>query len=61
MHAVLHAALNAAVDRSLVARNVADRVRLPAAVRARPTAWTGEELQQFLTAIADDPLASRSC
>ena len=29
VHSIIHAALNAAVDRNLVQRNVSDRVRLP--------------------------------
>lgn len=57
VHAVLHAALNAAVDRGLVARNVSDRVRLPKANRSRPAAWTAQELQQLFSLAAGDPLA----
>jgi len=57
IHALLHAALNAATDRNLVPRNVADRVRLPRVPRPTLATWSPEELVRFLEHAAGDRLA----
>ncbi|WP_310725040.1 tyrosine-type recombinase/integrase [Streptomyces sp. N2A] len=59
----LRAALNLAVRRQLVARNVAEHVTIPRAARKDDKAnkkkyvpWTQEEVQQFLAHVASDRL-----
>lgn len=59
----LRAALNLAVRRQLVARNVAEHVTIPRAARKAAKAkkktyipWTQEEVQQFLAHVATDRL-----
>jgi len=57
IHALLHSALNSALDRNLVPRNVADRVRLPRVPRPTLATWSPEELVRFLEHAAGDRLA----
>lgn len=52
-HVVIHRALEIAVKWGLVARNVADAVELPEIRREKFDVWTAEEVNTFLTAIAD--------
>src|SRR5690606_35145142 len=59
----LRAALNLAVRRQLVARNVAEHVTIPRAARREARAkkktyipWTQDEVQQFLAHVATDRL-----
>ena len=58
IHSIIHAALNSAVDRNLVQRNVSDRVRLPRVPRTKLTTWTSEELRRFLESSAGDRLVA---
>ena len=51
---ILKKALGDAVRLELLARNVCDAVDAPTVGRAAFDAWTLEEVQSFLTAIADD-------
>jgi integrase len=48
VHRVLHRALRIAVRQGLVARNVADAVEPPKAIRRRPELWSADEAARFL-------------
>ncbi len=56
VHAILHAALSAAVQRGLLGHNVSDHVRLPRAPKPRLATWTPEQLQRFLESTQSDRL-----
>lgn len=62
VHTALRKALQDAVDRGYLGRNVADLAHPPTqrdarSVRARDKAWTGDELRAFLEGTAGDRLA----
>jgi len=57
-HAVLHGALDRAVDWRLVARNVADRAKLPEIPDPESAAWSGEEARAFLAEAGDGAMAA---
>jgi integrase len=58
VRAALRSALSSAVDRELIARNPAARVKLPSARKKRRKAWTSEQARRFLEHAkrAEDPL-----
>lgn len=61
VHTMLRKALQDAVDRGHLPRNVADLANPPTQRQARSTAardrvWTAEQLQQFLASVSDDRL-----
>lgn len=54
-HAVIHKALQTALEWGLVSRNVADAVRPPKANRKEMSTWDEYEVSQFLEAAKDSP------
>ncbi len=58
VRAALRSALSSAIDRELITRNPATRVKLPAARKKRRKAWTSEQARRFLehTKTAEDGL-----
>jgi integrase len=58
VRAALRSALSSAMDRELITRNPATRVKLPAARKKRRKAWTSEQARRFLehTKTAEDGL-----
>ncbi|HEY8308955.1 MAG TPA: tyrosine-type recombinase/integrase, partial [Gemmatimonadaceae bacterium] len=57
LHSIIREALQHAFEQNLVARNVADAVKPPRAVRPPVKVWNGEEARTFLTASHSAPYA----
>lgn len=54
VHGLLHKALEDAVKRGKVPRNVADAVEAPRASRSRPQVWSPDQLRRFLVHVRSD-------
>lgn len=58
IHATAHSALSAALNDGLIGRNPATGLKLEAVPRPERAFWNAEQVRAFVTAIADDRLAS---